>query len=91
MPKWEEEFEKNLYNGVFGLDVESGYVTQVDPNKIKQFIFNLLAQREQEVREEIIGLVERMDSTNHTPVGGYSNIEWLNKSVLLKSLKDNTK
>lgn len=56
--------------------------------KLKSFIQSKISQAITAERKELRGRIDRMAGTIHTPVGGYSNIEWLSKNQVLSFLEE---
>ncbi|MFW6173500.1 MAG: hypothetical protein ACOC5T_07140 [Elusimicrobiota bacterium] len=56
--------------------------------KVENFLQTKLSEVKQAERERIIKIIEGINPTIHMPVGGFSNVEWIKKRDLIKTLKE---
>lgn len=54
---------------------------------LEDFFQNVLESERQLIHDEVVGQIKIMPATIHTPVGGYSNIEWLMKRNVVQKIE----
>jgi len=81
--RWERQIKTSYRN----LSEQEKEYDRIEVRKYLPFIRSLLSQARKEGIEEAIRTVERYPATIHTPVGGMSNIKWIEKEIVLSELK----
>lgn len=83
---WQEKLIDPEINGMLFEMIRDDVTIKDLKNVISTERTNAKQEERTKLLNEVREVIKNMRSTTHTPVGGYSNIEWLKKSDLLQAL-----